>query len=100
MPVRDTGPDEPLPLCSSSLEGLPLLTRAISLPAFGIRMEAFRVVLGFASLEQAAPHLCIHRIGQRLSFLVLYLLDFHQVGHDLLSGLEGPLIAILLIRVT
>ena len=58
------------------------------------------MVLGLASLEQAAPHLCVHRIRQCRSFFILYFLDLHQVSHNLLSGLEGPLIAILLIRVT
>ena len=95
------GPDEPLTLGSSSLEGSSSSTRAETiLPAFGIRMKAFRVVLGSASLEEATPHLFVHGIQQHLRFLVLDFSNLHQLRHNLLSGLEGPLVAILLIRVT
>ena len=57
------GPDDPLSLGSSSLKGSSSSTRAETiLPAFGIRMEAFRMVLGATSLEEATSHLLVHGI--------------------------------------
>ena len=66
------GPDEPLSLGSSSMEGSSSSTRPETiLPAFGIRVEAFRVVLGTALLEEATPHLFVHGIRHCLRFLIL-----------------------------
>ena len=92
------GPDEDLPVdLEPWTEGSSSLTSTISLPAFGIRLEVFRTLPRLATLEELAPHLCVHRVQQHLSVLVQYLLlllNHHQVGHNLLSGLEGPLVAI------
>ena len=88
-------------LVSSLLKGSSSSTRSDTiLPAFRIRVETFRMVLGPTSLEEATPHLFVHGIRHCLRFLVLDLPNLHQLRHNLLSGLEGPLIAILLIRVT
>ena len=85
------GPEETLLLCPSSLEGSLLLTRAETiLPAFWIRSKTFRMILGPATLEETAPHLLIHRIQQRLHFLILHLPNLHQLSHNLLSRLKGP----------
>ena len=61
------GPDEPLTLGPSSLEGSSSFTRAETiLPAFGVRMEVFRMVLGVTPLEEATPHLFVHGVRYRL----------------------------------
>ena len=63
-----------------------------------------RMLLGLATLEEPASHLGVHGIRQRLSLLIVHfrigLNDLHQLIHRLLSGLEGPNAAVLLIRRT
>ena len=63
-----------------------------------------RMLLRLATLEEPAPHLGIHGIRQRLSLLIVHLWvglhDLNQLTYGLLSGLEGPDAAVLLIRRT
>ena len=101
------GPDE---LLSLNLDWWPvkisllLFTSSISLPAFGKRGKPMRMLLQLTTLVQTTPHLSIHLIRQGLGLFIIHLwirlYDLHQLGHRLLSGLEGPNAVIFLIRRT
>ena len=76
----------------------------ISLPAFWERREVMRMLLQFAVLIRPAPHLSIHCVQQGLGLFIIHLWirlhNLNQLAHSLLSGLEGPNAAVLLIRRT
>ena len=70
---------------------------SMSLPAFGERCKAFRMLFRLATLMKPTSHLLVHPVRQSSGVLAvhpqIHLNDLHQLSHDWLSRLEGPFAA-------